>query len=225
MLALPPLSLHEGRQVIVREFPSDVVDECHREARRSVSCRTIDWRGVIIQEGGKTIGYAPLVLRIRARRARDGWRFALIGHRLVDGDDPRTPVYEGKMPKHVTRMAGRYALTTPASSERIHPMLNITSLTKLTTATAVYETAWRNRTNDVGSNKENDARMQGAYQIQVDALAHLGVDDDTARAIHGAIIAACASVHGDRPRQHRNLKGHAEVDQFIRQVVAVEAGV
>jgi hypothetical protein len=101
-------------------------------------------------------------------------------------------------------------------------------IANLARATAEYETAWRNEVNGVGSRSETSAAMRSTYTEQADALALLAeqIGKDAARAVHGALIATAAQVHGDRPRRHRgHLDSAQDTVRFIDAVVAGEAGV
>lgn len=117
----------------------------------------------------------------------------------------------------------------------------VSALAALAYATATYESAWRTDAAtpslvfDAATRKHvpteaskvaNEA-MRTAYNLQTDALAALAgkVGEDTARAIHGALIMAAAQTLGERPAQHVNQRSVAETRKFIQSVVAGEAGV
>lgn len=73
---LPPI-VAQARAAILRDLGADRIEYCRRESKRSASCRTTDFDGIIISMDGQE-KRRDLVLRIRARLKGGRWEFTLM---------------------------------------------------------------------------------------------------------------------------------------------------
>jgi hypothetical protein len=73
MLADPPVTIHQGRAVIVRRMDPDRTDACRKAARRAVLCRITYVNGVAVDGV-----WQDLVYRVTATKRHNG-RWVLTG--------------------------------------------------------------------------------------------------------------------------------------------------
>ena len=93
----------------------------------------------------------------------------------------------------------------------------ITTLAALATASADYESAWRDYAMDASARPAAVERMNDAERRRQQATERIAseVSREAAEILRGAFIMASARVSGQRPPEHVNQRTESEVRDFI----------